>query len=86
MIRLSKHIADDLDRRGNLLDYIETALLAPDRIAADPSDPALSRSFKVIPAFGDRVLRVVHRPDGDGQRAGGIFVVPAHWDRGAKVP
>ena len=45
----------------------------------DPSDPSLTRSYRAIPQFGGRILRVVHRPDDDD-----IFVVTAHWDRGGK--
>ena len=80
MIRLSKHTADEIEGRGILLSYIEAALSSPDRVAQDVTDPALSRSYKLIPEFGNRVLRVVHRPDGDD-----ILVVTAHWDRGAKL-
>ena len=54
--------------------------MSPDRVAQDVTEPALSRSYKVISEFGNRVLRVVHRTDGDD-----IFVVTAHWDRGAKL-
>ena len=80
MLKLSKHTADEMNGRGILLSYIEAALTSPDRAVPDPTDPALRRSYKVIPEFGNRVLRVVHRPDGDD-----IFVVTAHWDRGAKL-
>jgi Domain of unknown function (DUF4258) len=80
MIKLSKHTADEMAGRGIRFAYIEAALTAPDRVAQDATDPALSRSYKLIPEFGNRVLRVVHRPDGDD-----IFVVTAHWDRGAKL-
>jgi hypothetical protein len=62
-------------------DYIDATLAAPDRVTGDPTDPTLTRSFKSMPAYANRVLRVVHRPDGDD-----IFVVTAHWDRGAKRP
>jgi hypothetical protein len=62
-------------------EYFEAVLAAPDRASVDPTDPALIRSFKPIPAFANRVLRVVHRQDGAD-----IFVVTAHWDRGAKLP
>ena len=79
MIRLSKHVSDEMDRRRILLSYIAETLEAPDRVTVDRNDPSLLRSFKSIAAFGFRVLRVVHRPDGDD-----IFVVTAHWDRGAK--
>jgi hypothetical protein len=80
MVKLSKHIADEMGGRGILLSYIEAALTAPDRVAQDTTDPALSRAYKVIPEFGSRVLRVVHRRAGDD-----IFVVTAHWDRGARL-
>ena len=80
MVKLSKHTADEIKRRGILLSYIEAALTSPDRVAQDVTDPALSRSYKIIPEFGNRVRRVVYRPDGDD-----IFVVTAHWDRGAKL-
>jgi hypothetical protein len=65
--------------RGIRLAYIEATLATPDRRAPDPNDPALTRSFKAIPDFGNRILRVVHRPHGAD-----IFVVTAHWDRGAR--
>jgi hypothetical protein len=78
MVKLSKHTADEMAGRG--ISYIEAALTSPDRVVRDMTDPALSRSYKVIPEFGNRVLRVVHRPDGDD-----IFVVTPHWDRGAKL-
>lgn len=78
MIKLSKHLAGDLDRRRIRMEYIEAAIENPDRITGNPNDLALRRSFKAIQAFGNRVLRVVHRPDN-----GDIFVVTAHWDRGA---
>jgi hypothetical protein len=64
MIRLSKHIGREMGGRGIRLEYIDAALATPDRVTADLPDPALSRSFKTIPAFGNRVLRGVHRPDG----------------------
>jgi hypothetical protein len=86
MIRLSKHITDELNNRGIQIGYIEAVLKEPDRVGPDPTDPALTRSFRAIPAFGNRVLRVVHRPDGDGGSNADIFVVTAHWDRGAKPP
>ena len=76
--RLSKHIKDKMAERGISLAYIETTIAAPHWQEADP-DPLLTRSFKAIAAFGGRILRVVHRPDGDG-----ILVVTATWDRGAR--
>lgn len=80
MVRFSKHLTDEMARRGILRSYIEAALEALEQITRDAVDPMLTRSFKVIPEFGNRVLRVVHRPDGAD-----IFVVTAHWDRGARL-
>jgi hypothetical protein len=54
-------------------------IAAPDRTEADPRNPSLTRSFKAVAAFGNRVLRVVHQPDGDD-----ILVVTARFDRGAR--
>ena len=78
MIKLSRHIAEEMSSRGIELDWIEAALAAPDRVTADPTDVRLTRSFKSIAGFGGRVLRVVHRRQDDQ-----IFIVTAHWDRGA---
>ena len=78
-VRLSKHLADDIDRRGIRLADIEAAIATPDRTTPDPTWPELTRSFRAVAWFGGRVPRVVHRPDGAD-----IFVVTAHWDRGAK--
>jgi hypothetical protein len=80
MVKLSKHTVDEMEGRGILVAYIEAALISADRVVQDATDAALSRSYKAIPEFGSRVLRVVHRRDGDD-----IFVVTAHWDRGAKL-
>ncbi len=78
-IRLSKHTADEMDNRGIRLAYIAAVIAAPDQTMIDPKDPTLTRSFRAIPEFAGRVLRVVHRPDGAD-----IFIVTAHWDRGAR--
>lgn len=78
MVRLSKHIVDEMTGRGISLAYIEATLASPDRRTADPN-PGLTRSYRAIAEFGGRILRVVHRPD-----SAGVFVVTATWDRGAK--
>ena len=78
MLKLSQHIADEMGGRSIRLAYIETAIAAPDWQTAD-ANPLLARSFKAIAEFGGRILRVVHRPDGDD-----VFVVAATWDRGAR--
>ena len=60
-------------------DWVEATIAAPDRTKADPRNPSLTRSFQAVAAFANRVLRVVHQPDGDD-----ILVVTAHFDRGAR--
>jgi hypothetical protein len=78
MVKLSKHTLDEMGSRGISLAYIEATLGVPDWQTPD-LNPGLTRSFKAIAEFGGRVLRVVHRPDGDD-----VFVVTATWDRGAR--
>ena len=75
MIRLSKHVTDEMDGRGVLLGYIERTVEAPDRIVPNPVQTGLSRSYRAFDEFGGRVLRVVHRPDGHD-----TFVATAHGD------
>ena len=79
MVRLSKHTADEMQGRGITLPFIEAPLTSPDETEPDPVRPELTRSFKSIPEFGGRTLRVVHRPDGMD-----VFAVTAHWDRRAR--
>jgi hypothetical protein len=44
MVKLGNHAADEMEGRGILFSYIEAALISPDRIAQDVTDPALSHS------------------------------------------
>jgi hypothetical protein len=44
-----------------------------------PGDPMLTRSFKAIGEAGGRILRVVHRSEGND-----IVIVTVHFDRDAK--
>jgi hypothetical protein len=78
VVRLSAHIQREMQGRGITQAYIEEVLANPTYTAPDPTDPTLTRSFGPLPAFGNRMLRVVHRPDGSD-----VFVVTATWDRGA---
>jgi hypothetical protein len=49
MRKFSKHTADEMAGRGILHFYIEAALTSPDRVMQDATDPALTRSYKIIP-------------------------------------
>ena len=65
MIILTKHARESIDVRRIELAWIEAALCAPDFAETDPRHPERMRSYKAIAEYGGRVLRIVHRPDGD---------------------
>ncbi len=79
-IRFSRHASTTLEQRKLDPVWVEAAIRSPDRIGPDPSDPALTRSYKLMPDRGGRTLRVVHRRDGDH-----ILVITAFFDRGARA-
>ena len=43
----------------------EATVSSPDFVERDPRHPERTRSYKGTAAFGGRVLRVEHRPEGD---------------------
>jgi hypothetical protein len=79
MLRLTRHAEEAVEKRNLALDWLDRAITAPDFTDTDPYDPALTRSFKAIDEAGGRILRVVHRPEGDD-----ILIVTAHFDRDAR--
>jgi hypothetical protein len=78
MIILSKHAEEAVEKRNLRFDWIERVLAEPDFAHPDP-DPTLTRSFKAIVEARGKILRVVHRPEGND-----ILVVTIHFDRDAK--
>lgn len=64
--------------RGLSTTWVEWTINAPDWTMPH-TDPALTQSFKAVPAFGGRILKVVHRTVGSD-----ILGVTAHFDRSAK--
>jgi hypothetical protein len=81
MILFSRHAQEKLaDRPEIRSEWISETIAWPDWTQPDP-DPSLLRSFKTIPAFGGRVLRVVSRQNGAD-----VIVVTAYFDRGARRP
>ena len=78
---LSNHLTRDLDRKRLGVAYIEAAIAAPDWTQPDRRWIGVTVSFKAIAAFGNRIIRVAHRPAGAD-----IFVITAYWDRGARRP
>jgi uncharacterized DUF497 family protein len=79
MIRLTKHAQDAISVRGIAFAWIEEVVSSADFVEADPRHPERTRSYKAIAEFGSRVLRVVHRPEGDD-----IVIITVHFDRGAR--
>ena len=78
-VTLSIHTQREMPGRGITEAYIEAVLASTAYTTPAPIDPSLARSFGRIAAFGGRMLRVVHRPDGND-----VFLVTATWDRGAR--
>ena len=79
MIRLTKHAREAVDVRNISLAWIEATVSSPDFVEMDPQHPERTRSYKAFAEFGGRVLRVVHRPEGDD-----IVIITVHFDRGAR--
>lgn len=78
MIKLTVHARQRMALYNIAFELIEATVTAPDWIAPDRR-PGITRSFKMVPERGGRVLRVAHRPDGQD-----LLVLSAHFDRGAK--
>ena len=79
MILLTKHAREAIVVRNIGLDWIEATVSSPEFVEADPHYSDRTRSFKAIAEFGGRMLRVVHRAEGDD-----IVVITVHFDRGAR--
>jgi len=79
LILLTKHAREAIAVRNIGLDWIEATVSSPDFVEADPHYSDRTRSFKAIAEFGGRMLRVVHRAEGDD-----IVVITVHFDRGAR--
>jgi hypothetical protein len=76
--RLTRHARERVEAGEVQEAWIAETLSDPDRRAPNPRRPGITLSWRRIPAFGGRVLRVAHRPDEDQ-----ICVVTAFFDRGA---
>jgi hypothetical protein len=59
--------------------WVEATVAVQDWSERDPDFPERTHSYKVIPEFGGRVLRVVHFMSDDD-----IVVITAHFDRSAR--
>ena len=78
MIRLTKHAQEAIGLRGIDFAWLEATANSPDFVEIDPRHADRARSYKAIAEYGGRVLRVVHRAEGNH-----IVIITAHFDRGA---
>ncbi len=76
---LSQHASEVLAERGIRLDWLEQTLDTPQLREPDPDDPQIERRYLRIPAYGDRVLRVVVNVSVEPERVVSVF-----FDRGMK--
>ncbi len=76
---LSAHASTTIRERRIQLDWIEATLSAPMQTEVDTDDPQLTHVLRVIPEFGDRVLRVIYNRTKQPPH-----VVTAFFDRGMK--
>jgi hypothetical protein len=79
MIRLTKHAEEAIGVRSIAFNWIEETVSLPDFVKVDPHHRNRTRPYKAIAECGGRVLRVVHRAEGDD-----IVIITAHFDRGAR--
>jgi hypothetical protein len=79
MIRFTKHAQEAISARDIAVDWIEAAVSAP--IGSNPirAIPIASDPIRRSRKHGGRVLRVVHRPEGDD-----ILIITVHFDRRAR--
>ncbi|HEY0837408.1 MAG TPA: DUF4258 domain-containing protein [Azospirillum sp.] len=80
MLIYTAHAQMTLRERALSVEWVERAVQHPDRTEPDPDNPTVRRAFKRIPEAGNRIIRVVHRPQGTD-----ILVITAFLDRGAKL-
>lgn len=76
--RLTAHARRVLEERAIDERHVEKTLMEPQWTETDPLDSTLTRSFRSLPAYGGRVLRVVARIERHQ-----FVVVTAFLDRGA---
>ena len=64
----TKHAGEAMVACGLRIRWIEAAASEPEWVGGDPRHSEVTRSFKVVEELGGRVLRVVHRRDGNDAR------------------
>ena len=76
---LSTHATTTIRERNIRAEWIAATLSAPAATESDPVDPTLIHALRVIPEFGERVLRVIYNRTRQPPH-----VVTAFFDRGMK--
>jgi hypothetical protein len=76
---LSTHVTTTIRERSIRAEWIAATLSAPAATESDPDDPTLIHALRVIPEFGERVLRVIYNRTKQPPH-----VVTAFFDRGMK--
>jgi|APIni6443716594_1056825.scaffolds.fasta_scaffold3578550_1 hypothetical protein len=76
---LSTHATTTIRERNIRAEWIAATLSAPAATESDPGDPTLIHALRVIPEFGERVLRVIYNRTKQPPH-----VVTAFFDRGMK--
>jgi len=79
VIRLTTHAWERVATGEVALEWIERTVLSPEFERTDVRRPTTTLSFRAIPEFGNRTLRVAHRPEKDD-----VLVITAFFDRGAR--
>lgn len=75
----SAHAETVIKERGIKREWLEKALVTPDKTESDKDDPALKHALGRIPEHGGRVLRVVYNDSVEPVR-----IVTAYFDRAMK--
>jgi hypothetical protein len=77
----TKHAEDALREREIDLEWVADTVGDPDWVSDDPTTPGGERRFKVISAYGDRVLRVACL-----ENATEVRIITVFFDRKARRP
>ena len=80
-IRFTLHAQSKLFERRISAEWAETVARYPQWVEPEPRDTQAERRFGSIPAFGDRILRVVCV-----ETETTIRIITATFDRGARRP
>lgn len=78
---LTEHARDALEKRQIPLAWMEQVLAAPEATEVDLVDPDVEHCLARIPAFGNRVLRVIVN-----RRRTPLLVVTVFFDRRRTIP